>query len=112
MLGAMLPGGDREPSDRADRRQGFAAKAELVDVDEIVAGQFRCCVSLNGECELGLTHTMAVIGDRDQRTAAVAQGDVDATRAGIERVLDQLFDDRGRSFDDLAGGDLVDQVGR
>ncbi len=31
-------------------------------------------------------------------------------RAGIDRVLDELLDDRGRPLDHLAGGDLVGQV--
>jgi len=30
--------------------------------------------------------------------------------AGIEGVLDELLDDRGRPFDHLAGGDLVDEL--
>ena len=33
-------------------------------------------------------------------------------RAGVERVLDQLLDDRGRPLDDLAGGDLIGKVER
>ena len=36
----------------------------------------------------------------------------DAAGAGVERVLDQLLDDRGRPLDDFAGGDLVGEVGR
>ena len=39
--------------------------------------------------------------------AAVLDRDVDRRRAGVERVLDQLLDDRRRTLDDLAGGDLV-----
>jgi hypothetical protein len=35
-------------------------------------------------------------------------GDLDPGRAGIERILDQLLDDTGGTFDHLAGGDLVD----
>ena len=31
---------------------------------------------------------------------------------GVEAVLEQLLDDGRRSFDDFAGGDLVDQVTR
>ena len=34
----------------------------------------------------------------------------DAAGAGVDRVLDQLLDDRGRPLDDLAGGDLVGEV--
>ena len=35
-----------------------------------------------------------------------------ASRAGVERVLDQFLDDGGRALDDLAGGDLVREVQR
>ena len=112
VLGIAPPGGDRQPTHRADRRQRLAAEAELADMDEIVARQLRRGVALDREGELVAIHAMAVIGDGNQRAAAVAQGDVDAARAGIERILDQLLHDRGRPLDDLAGGDLVDQVGR
>ena len=33
-------------------------------------------------------------------------------RAGVDRVLDQLLDDRGRPLDHFAGRDLVRQLGR
>ena len=36
-------------------------------------------------------------------------GDVDAPRAGVERVLDQLLHRRSRPLDHFAGGDAVDQ---
>ena len=38
--------------------------------------------------------------------------DGDAPRAGVDRVLDQLLDDRRRALDDFAGGDLVGEVRR
>jgi hypothetical protein len=34
---------------------------------------------------------------------------VDLRRAGVEAVLEQLLEDGGGAFDDLAGGDLADQ---
>src|SRR2546426_7684532 len=52
----------------------------------------------------------AVVAHPHQRDAAALDVDLDARRAGIERVLDQLLDDRGRPFDHLAGGDLVDEL--
>ena len=51
----------------------------------------------------------AVVADADQADAAFLEVDVDAARAGVERVLDQFLDDGRRPFDDFAGGDLVDQ---
>jgi hypothetical protein len=46
---------------------------------------------------------------RKQALAATGCGDLDARGAGIDGVFDQFLGSAGRSFDDLAGGDLVDQ---
>ena len=51
----------------------------------------------------------AVVAHADQADAAFLQVDLDAARAGVERVLHQFLDHGRRPFDDLAGGDLVDQ---
>ena len=37
--------------------------------------------------------------------------DVDARRAGVKRVLDQLLDGGRRPLDHLAGGDAIDEKG-
>jgi len=37
--------------------------------------------------------------------------DLQAACAGVDGVFDQFLDDRCRAFDDLAGGDLVRQLG-
>ena len=57
-------------------------------------------------------HPLAIVLDANQLLAAELDGDRDATRAGVERVLDQLLDDRRRPLDDFAGGDLVGEVQR
>jgi hypothetical protein len=51
----------------------------------------------------------AVVAHADQADAAFLEIDVDAARAGIERVLDEFLHHRRRPFDDLARGDLVDE---
>src|SRR5207302_11149165 len=75
-------------------------------------GQLRGAVALDRERELVRGHAGAVVADRDQRLAALAQPDLDAGRAGIDRILDQFLDGRRRALDDLAGGDAVDDDGR
>ena len=65
-------------------------------------------MALDCEIEFGGVHAEAVVGDRDQRPAAVAQHDLDVARAGVDRVFDQFLDGGGRALDDLAGGDAVD----
>ena len=58
-----------------------------------------------------LVHAAAVVDDANELAAAFLDGDVDARRAGVERVLDQLLHRRGRPLDHLAGGDAVDEDG-
>ena len=52
-------------------------------------------------------HAGAVVTHADQRLAAIFQLDPNRTRAGVERVLDQLFDDGRRPFDDFTRRDLI-----
>ena len=113
--GRIGPGGprdDAQAADRADRRQRLAAKPERGDLQQIVVGQLRGAVALDRQRQLVGSHAAAVIGDRDQRLAAILEGDLDAVGAGIDRVLDQFLDRRRRALDDLARGDAVDENGR
>ena len=69
-------------------------------------------MALDGEREVVSVHAGAVVGDADQPQAAARRRDVDAARAGIDRVLDQLLDDARRPLDDLTRGDAVDEIRR
>lgn len=51
---------------------------------------------------------MAIVGDLNELETTVFNGDVNGGRAGVEAVLDELFDRGHRPLDDLAGGDSVD----
>ena len=57
-------------------------------------------------------HALAVIFHVNEGLAAELDGDREPTSARIQRVFDQLLDDRGRTLDDLARGNLVRQRGR
>ena len=57
-------------------------------------------------------HADAVVDHREEGAAAFLQGDGDAARAGVDRILDQLLHRAGRALDHFAGGDAVHQVGR
>ena len=97
---------------RGDARQRLAAEAERRDRAEIVgAADLARRVPLDRQPRVLRLHPLAVVLDADQLLAAELDRDGDAARAGVERVLDQLLDDRGRPLDDLAGGDLVGEVG-
>jgi hypothetical protein len=70
--------------------------------------ELRGGVAIDRKRKIGARHTAAIIGDADQTVSAAVGQDVDLGRAGIERVLDQFFDDAGRPLDDFTGGDAVD----
>jgi hypothetical protein len=59
---------------------------------------------LTGQPELGGTNAAPVIADADQIEAATPEIDADAGRARVERILDQLLDDRSRPLNRLPRG--------
>ena len=117
-LGFHLPGlagiggtrGQRQTRDGADRGQRFAAKAQAHDSLEIfqianlaggMAGQ--------GQRKVVRRYTAAVVANPQQLDPALLDVHLDTTGAGVQAVLQQLLDHRGRAFDHLASGDLVRQ---
>ena len=65
-------------------------------------------MALDRERKIGARHALAVVGNADQPAAAAVGEHVDAARAGVECVFDQLLDHARRPLDHLAGGDAVD----
>ena len=55
---------------------------------------------------------VAVIDDANEVRAALLHVDLNARRPGVHGVLEQLLDDAGGPFDDLACGNLVDDERR
>ena len=96
MLGSASP---RNPSVR------IAARSSAT-------GNLARRVALDREPRILRVHPLAIVLDAQRLLAPELDGDRNAPRAGIERVLDQLLDDRRRALDDLAGGDLIGEVGR
>jgi hypothetical protein len=66
-------------------------------------------MTLDREGEIIGVHAAAVVDDANELSAAVLDRDVNARRAGVERILDKLLDRRSRTLDHLAGGDAVDK---
>ena len=77
-------------------------------MQQIVIEQLGGGVAFDGERQFLGGHAAAVVLDGDEGTAAVADHDIDPRRSGVDGVLHQLLDDRRRPFDDLAGGNTVD----
>ena len=63
---------------------------------------------LDRKHEIGARHAFAVITDANQPAATAIGEHVDAARAGVECVLDELLHHARRPFHHFAGGDAVD----
>ena len=98
-----------ELTDGGDGGQRFAAEAERAQFGEVLRGaQFAGGVPREGQADLRRADAMAIIAHADALGATATDFDVNAARAGIERILDELLDDRSRPLDDLTCRDLVD----
>ena len=104
---------EQQPRDRRDRRQRLAAKAERRDGEQVLhVAQLAGGVAFEGEQRVVAQHAAAIVDDADEAPSAGFDLDAQLGRAGVERVFEQLLDDRGRALHDFAGGDLVgDLVG-
>ncbi len=67
---------------------------------------------LDGEPRILRIHPAAVVFDAQRLLAADLDRHRNARRTSVERVLDQLFDDRRRTLHYLARSDLVRKVWR
>ncbi|GEB80668.1 hypothetical protein DDE01_20830 [Desulfovibrio desulfuricans] len=55
---------------------------------------------------------MPVVAHHDVRLPPILKGDLDGGGTRVKAVLDEFLDHAGRTFDDLAGGNLVAKFGR
>ena len=107
-LGAVQrPGDERDVRDRRDARERLAAEAEgryrlqVRHVRELAGGEpLECQHRLVG------SDPRPVVGDPYLVESPGGDADPDLGAARVERVLDELLDDRGRALNDLAGSDL------
>jgi hypothetical protein len=69
-------------------------------------------MAFKGQQGIVAEHTATVVDNADETPPAGFHLHADIGGAGIERVFEQLFDDRRRAFHDFSGGDFVgDLVG-
>jgi hypothetical protein len=103
----------RQSRDRRDARQRLAAKAHRDQPFEIVERRdLARRMPRQSERQFVARDAAAVVADADQSRAAAFDVDRDRARPGIERVLDELLDDRGRPLHDLSGRYLIDELRR
>ena len=97
--------------DRRDTRERLASKSECRDAFEVFRPpNLARSVTLDREPGIFWPHPLTVVFDVNSLLAADLDGNGDAPRAGVDRVLDQLLDHRGRTLDDLTGGNLIREI--
>ncbi len=64
-------------------------------------------MALESEERIVVGHAVAVVDDANHALAARFDFDANSFCAGVERVFEQLLDDRGGPLDDFARGDAV-----
>ena len=93
---------------RCDRRQRLAAKPERPDGREVVRPpDLAGGMTLDRQPRIAGLHPFPIVFDANLLLASELDVDRQPPGPGVQGVLDQFLDDRGRTLDDLAGGDLV-----
>ena len=101
----------RDVGDGGDARQALRRESRALQRVQVAFGvQLARGVPAKRQLDLIRGDAVAVVGDEDAFGAAAVELDEHVARPGVDRVLDQLFDHRGRPLDDLARGDLGRQV--
>lgn len=98
---------------RSDTRQRLASKPQRRDtLQAFKARNFAGRVTRQRQGQLIFNDTDSVIANSNQTGSAGLYFDIDALRPRVETVLHEFFQRRGGTFDDLACGDLVDELRR
>ncbi len=99
--------------DTANRGQRLATEAERTDGEQIVGtGELAGGVTGEGKRQVVGRDAAAIIDDANRLDAALLDFHVDPRSAGIDGIFEQLLDDAGGAFDDLARRDFVDDQRR
>ena len=96
------------PGNGRDRGQGFSAKAQGGNREQIVArAQLGGSVPFERQQRIIAHHAAAIIGNAYELASSALHADHDAGGAGVEGILQQLFDHRRRPVNYFAGRDLI-----
>ncbi len=99
---------ERESGNGGNGGEGLTAKAESAALLEVVDGsELGGSVALEGEKCIVAHHAATVVGNADEAAAAGLDLDTNIGCAGVQRVLEKLFNDGGRTLDNFASRDLI-----
>ena len=107
------PAYERQVADLGDRRERLAAKAERMNPKEVVRlAQFARRVRRERQNELVGRYAAPVVDYLNRLDSALLDFDLDARRARVDRILDELLNDVGGPFDHFARRDLINHAFR
>ncbi len=111
LIGVAGARGQGQACHGADRSQRFAAKPQAHDPLEVfqvanLAGRVAC----QRQRQIVRRDAAAIVTHFQQFDAGLLDVDIDAPRAGIEAVFQQLLDHRSRTLDNFARRNLVGQT--
>ena len=107
------PGYQAKTGDRRDARQRLASKTETLDALQILqAANLAGGMTLQRQRQIPRIETNAIVGHPNPLQPGALYIDTNTPGARVEAVLHQLLDHGGRTSDNLAGCDLIDQLRR
>ncbi len=107
-----LPAAQAKIADFGDGSEGFAAKSHRLNSKQVIGfTEFAGRVGCYGQQQIIGVNSFSVITDPDQFGATVNDIDLDPIGESIDAVFEKFLDHTGRSFDDFAGGNAIDNTG-
>jgi hypothetical protein len=105
------PGAQRQSRNRRNTRQRLTAKTQRGDGFKVIQTRYLAGrVARQRQFDLVLIDALAIVPDTHQLLATGYDVNLNGLRARVETVFDQLLDDRSRPLNDLAGGNLINQM--
>jgi hypothetical protein len=106
-------GHEPDARDGGDTRKGLASKSQGAKREQVgVGADFTCGVTQKCARGVGLRHPFSVIGDANMPAAGFGHIYGYPARAGVNGVLDQLFDGGRGPLHNFAGRDSVRDLER
>ena len=102
---------EKQPRNRGNRWQRFAAKAKRCNRKQIVSRpQFRSRVPLERQQRIVMIHPAAIIDHANHALPAGFHFDSDRLRPGIQRILQQFLHHRGGPLDNLPSSNFIRHI--
>ena len=92
----------------SNRSQSLATESHGVQGKQIVGlRDLRCSMALERQSCIGLTHTLTIVDNLNRGTTSIHHNHMDGLGTCINRILNQLLDNRSRTLYYLTSSNLV-----